>query len=216
MANEVLLHLSRIRPLIVLLAPGNTNSEGQVAILLVKKDLDDGARAQHPPVDDRLGGILGSRVQEVAVDKGAIGGLVLNHDIAVLVDIYAEVDVADALQGVVVEDNVAPRCVATKAIARGGVLDLGGQSQDQRIAAVGGEIGFEAARMVLELVVGLNSVDLILTNNVGRVLLGKSLYLLSGGVGMRVEDADDVGDVFVGEARVLLPYAARVEDILGR
>ena len=83
------------------------------------------------------------------------------------------------------------------------------------MVAVDSQIGLEAAGMVLVLVVRLDHVGLVLADDVRAVFAGQTLDLSPRGVGMRVEDADDLGDVFVGEARVLLAYSAWVEDILG-
>lgn len=75
-------------------------------------------------------------------------------------------------------------------------------------------IGFETAGVILECVVRLDTLSLFLANDVWRILLCEPLDLLSRRFGVRVENADDVGYVFVREARVLLPYSAWIEDVL--
>lgn len=152
----------------------------------------------------------------MTVDKGAVCRLVLNHDIAVLIDVDAEVDIADALEGIVCKDDVASRRVTAKGEAEGMVLDRRGQAQEDGVVAMAGGVGFEAAGMVLEFVVGLYAIGLLLSYDEGRVLESQALDLLAGRVGVGVEDAEDVGDVIVGEARVLPVFTSRVEDGLGR
>lgn len=70
--------------------------------------------------------------------------------------------------------------------------------------------------MILESMVRLDTLDLILADNIGRVLVGEALDLCPRRLGVWVENAYDVGDVVVREARVLFAYTARVKDILGR
>ena len=64
-------------------------------------------------------------------------------------------------------------------------------------------VGLETAGMVLKVVVGLDTVSLVSANDMWTVQLGEGLDLLSSGIGMRVENADDIRDVFVRESRVL-------------
>lgn len=204
---------------VLILTARDADTESQVVKLLVEVYLDDGAGGKHPLVDGRLPGVvldLGAGGEEAAVDKGAVGGLVLNQDVVVLVYVDAEVDIADALQGVVGEDDIAPGGVATKGEAGSIVLDLGGKAQDDGVVAMAAGVGVEVFGIVLEVVVGLDDVGVILSYDEGRALEGEALNLLARRLGGGVEDAEDVGDVIVGEARVLLVFATRVEDSLGR
>lgn len=54
------------------------------------------------------------------------------------------------------------------------------------------------------------------TEYVGRILESYATDLSAGMGGMWVEDADDVGDVVIGETRILLSYPSWIEDVLGR
>ena len=125
-------------------------------------------------------------------------------------------DIANPLHGIVEKDDIAPGGVAAKGETGGGVLDLRGQTQDDSIVAVTIWVRLEATGIVLELVVGLNAVRLIPADDVGRVFLGQALDFLSSRVGVGVEDAYYVGDILIGEARVLLPFSPWIENILGR
>lgn len=101
----------------------------------------------------------------MAVDKGAVSRLVLDHNIAVYVGVDAEVYVADTLKRIVYEDEIASRVIAAEDEAGRGVLQIGRKSQDDGIVAMPGRVGLEAAGMILELVVRLD-IDVVLSNDV--------------------------------------------------
>ena len=84
------------------------------------------------------------------------------------------------------------------------------------MVAMANRMRLETARVVLQFIVGLDVVCLVFANNILRVLLSQPLDLLTCRIGVWVQNAYDVRDVFIGEARVLLPYSSRIEDILGR
>lgn len=208
MASKVLCHLVLVCLLVVFVSAGDAHPKGQVADLVVQENVDQRAGAEDPTRARggrlRVAGVGrgpstagGGAGEELAVDKGAIGGLVLNHDVAKVVDVDAKVNVGDAAEGVIDKDDVAAAGVAAKGEAGGGVLDLVGEAEDDGVVAVAVGVGLEAAGVVLEVVVGLDVVGLVSAENVGALLLGEVLDLLARRVGVRVEDADDVGDVFV-------------------
>ena len=96
-------------------------------------------------------------------------------------------DVADAAQRIIDKDDVAAARVAAKREARRRVLDQVGQAQDEGIVAVAGRAGqLEAARVVFNIVVGLDVVGLGAAEDVGACLLGEVLDLLAGRLGVRV------------------------------
>lgn len=81
---------------------------------------------------------------------------------------------------------------------------------------------FDAGRRQLELVgcifpfvIGLDGIRFRPADNMRRAIPCYAFYFASGRFSVRVEEADNVGYVLVGEARVLLAYAARIENILG-
>lgn len=199
-ASKVLLHLSCVCPLVFAVAARDSDSKGKVVHMVMEIDADDGPRAQRPPRNGRLAQLLGARSEEVVVDKGAIGGLVLDHDDAVLVDVYAEMDVADPAQRVIDEDDVAPSIVPPKDEAVRRVLGLARQPQQDGVVAMVRRVGLEAARVVLEFVVGLDAVGLVLADDEGRPDPGQLLDLVAGALRVRIQHADNVRDVFVGEA----------------
>lgn len=69
--------------------------------------------------------------------------------------------------------------------------------------------------MVLIGVVDIDVLGLLAADNKRRSLAGESGCFVAGVDRVGEEEADDVGNVLVGEARVLLAYPARVYDILG-
>jgi hypothetical protein len=156
------------------------------------------------------------RSQVPPIYRGTVGGLVLDHDIAMLVDIDAKVNVAHALKGVVDKNKVASRGVSSKGKPGGRVLDLSRKSQHNGVITAAGQVGLESAGMILDLVIRLDRVGLVHANNVRTVGSGQPLELLASRVGVWVEDAYYVGDVFVREARVLFAYPSWIEDILSR
>lgn len=58
-------------------------------------------------------------------------------------------------------------------------------------------VGEEATCLVLKVIVRFDAVRLVLTDDVRRVLVDQTLQLEAGRVGMGVENAYYVGDVFV-------------------
>lgn len=58
--------------------------------------------------------------------------------------------------------------------------------------------------MVFEVVVWVNFIGIGFVNYVRIIFLSKLEYFLFGRFGVRIEDVDDVGYVFVGEIGVLL------------
>lgn len=59
--------------------------------------------------------------------------------------------------------------------------------------------------MVLVVIIGFDNINIFLANDVRRVFPCQTSNLLASGIGMRIEDAENVRDVIVGEARVLFP-----------
>lgn len=125
-------------------------------------------------------------------------------------------DIANPAQGIVDKNNITPSTVSAKSESRRGALDGRRKPQNDGVVSVADRMRLEPARMVLQFIVRLDIIRLVLANNIRRVFFGQSLDFFSCRLGVRVQDANDVRNVFVGEARVLLPYASRIEDILGR
>lgn len=73
------------------------------------------------------------RCQQVTVDKGTVGRLVLDHDGAILIDVYTEMDVADTLQRVIGKDEIASCRVAPKNKACRRVLELRRETKDNGV-----------------------------------------------------------------------------------
>src|SRR5690349_1778132 len=101
MTSKVLSDFLRIGTIVLVIAARNSDTERQVPNLLMKVKHDEVARIQDPFRDGCLGSILGMSSQQHRVDKCAVGGLVLDHDVAPFVDIDAEMDVADSLERVI-------------------------------------------------------------------------------------------------------------------
>jgi hypothetical protein len=120
-----------------------------------------------------------------------------------LIDVDAKVDVADTFHRILDEDNIASQGIPPEDEPSRRILDCSRQPQYKSIIAFGlGQT--KSARMVFEVVVRVNSIGIGPANHVRTIFLSKSEYFLSGRLGVRIEDADDVGYVFVGETGVLL------------
>lgn len=216
MSDEIFIHFGNICPVIVVISTGDSNTESQVLTLVMQNDSDEIAGTQHPLICRLFRFVLGVPCEKLPVNKGAIGRLILNHDIAVLINIDPEMNITNATQGVIDKDHITPSAVSAKGKSRRRVLDLGRKPQDDSIVAMASRMRLEAARVVLQFIVRFNIICLVFANNILRVLLGQPLDLLSCRIGVRIQNAYDVGYVFIREARVLLPYSSRIEDILGR
>ncbi len=92
--------------------------------------------------------------------------MVLDHDITILVGINAKVDVADALERVILEDDVASRAVTAKDEAGRGVLEIGRKAEDDGIVAVARGMRLKVTGVVFELIVRFNDVDFIVPYNI--------------------------------------------------
>lgn len=123
MAGKVLGDLGSVGSIVLVISTGNTDAESQIIKLLMEVDIDDRSGAQYPASDGLLGFVLGMRGQEMTVNKGAVCGCILDHDVAMLVDIYAEVNIAEAPHGVVGEDDIAPSMISAEGEASSGILD---------------------------------------------------------------------------------------------
>lgn len=154
--------------------------------------------------------------QKNRIHKSAVGRLVLDHDIAKLVHVDAEVYVADALERIVDEDEITSSIVPSESEAGGGILDLGGEPQYDSKVTTRGKVRLESTGVILDSIVRLDGIGLVHANNVRTVLAGEPLDLEASRVGFRVEDAYYIGNVVIRETGVLLAYPARIEDILGR
>lgn len=188
MASKVLGDFILVSQLIILITSRDAHAKRQIADFIMQKDVDDGARAKDPAGTRILRTAAGSLAarKKLVIDKGAIGRLVLNHDVAKVVDVDAEMDVADAAQRIIDKDDVAAAWVAAKGKAGSRVLDQVGQTQDKGIVAVAGQVRLEAARVVLDIVVRLDVVGLGAAEDVGACLLGEVLDLPAGRFGVRV------------------------------
>lgn len=211
-ALEVGVQVPLVGALVLALAAGHADEKGEVVGVVLEQDRDLGTAVKGAFVRHAWAAGL----EQHLVDGGSVGGLVLQHEHAVLVDEYAEVDVTETPQGVVVEADVAPVGVAAKGEALQRVFDLGGQPQDERGAgprAGGGHA--KVAGMVLIGVVDIDVLGLLAADNKRRALAGKTGCFVAGVGRVGEEEADDVGNVLVSEARVLLAYPPGVYDILG-
>lgn len=157
-------------------------------------------------------------LEQLVVDVGAVGGLVLDHDDAKVVDVYAEVHVGQLARLVQREPDVAPARIAPEREALERVLDRGRQPKYDCIVACyrlgpdgrarGQDV--EPRRIVLERVVDVG----VRADDVGPALLSDSPDIMGRRGRDWVQNADYVGNVVVREARVLLSNPAWVEDIL--
>lgn len=129
MAHEESFDFVGISLVVLIVTARNADTEGKVPSLLVKVDFNDGARGQDPFCQGRISVSSGVRVgmggQQVAIGPSTVGRLILDHDRAILVHIDAKMNVADSLERVVLEDNIAAPWVATKDEAGRRVVEPG-------------------------------------------------------------------------------------------
>ena len=133
-----------------------------------------------------------------------------------LVDVYAKMDITEPPKRVVVEADVAAGPVATKGEAKLVTLDVGRELENNGVFAHAARPA-EFAGGIFAVQVRVYSVGRVSAGDVGAVLggVGDALDFFGRIVRIGIQEADDVGDVLVGEARVLFPQASRVEGILG-
>lgn len=160
--------------------------------------------------------VFGPLLQQHVIDNGPVGGLVFQEHNAKLIDVYAKMDITEAPKRVVVEAYVAASPVATKGEAKLGTLDVGGELENNGMLAHAPSPA-EFAGGIFAVQIRVYSVGRVSAGYVGAVLrrVGDALDFFGRIVRVGIQKADDVGDVLVGEARVLFSQASRVEGILG-
>lgn len=114
------------------LAKRYSHEEDKIAHAYVHEDRDLGPAAQGPSCG-KWG--VGLGLEQDAVHDGAVGRLVFQHQDGVLVEVYAEMDIAQAAMGVVLQADVGSGRVAAKGEALEGVLDLGREAQGHMVFA---------------------------------------------------------------------------------
>lgn len=80
-------------------------------------------------------------------------------------------NVAHTTKGIVEEGDVATGRVAAKGESGSGILQLGGESKYEGIVSRVRGVRSKASGVVFETIVGLDTFDLVLSDNVRRVLL---------------------------------------------
>ena len=111
--------------------------------------------------------------------------------------------IADPLIRIVHEDNIAPQSITPEDEAGRGVSDGSRQPQYQGVVAFG-IVQAKVTRVVLEIVVGVDTISIGSTNDMWIVFASESEDFLSCGFGVWVENAYDVGYIVVREAGILL------------
>lgn len=175
-ARKELINLVGICLIVLIISTRYSNAESQVLFFFVKIDANDGAGTQDPSGNGRFRSILAMRMRskQLPIDPSTICRLILNHDTAILVDVYSKVDVADTLARIINKYDIAASEVPSKCISSFCVLQLSREAKYDGMAACV-DIRFETAGIVLLGIIRLDAVSFLLANDVRRVFLSQSL-----------------------------------------
>lgn len=187
---------------VLALTTRNPHQEVQVVGSFVHQDLDDGPAVEGPR---DVAGVPGFLLEKPFVHDGTVGGLILQHENAVLVEVYAKVDVAKAAERIVGEGDVAVSRVPTERESHGGILDVGRQAQDDGMRA---RLDFarrlEGIWVIVLVIVEPSLFYIISRHNMQRAFLPDPADLFPRVVGVWYQKADDIRQIFVREPGVLL------------
>lgn len=167
-ASQVRIEIPQVRRLGIAVTPRYSYEEHQVTVSVDHDDLDLRAALEDSLVLPRLSFRIWL-AEQLVVDDSAIGGLVLEHHAAVLVDVDAEVDVANALARVIREADVAAGRVTAKGKAHPRVLDSCREAKHDRVITQAAGPA-KVVRIIFEVEVGVDRIGSVATYGVAAVL----------------------------------------------